>query len=54
MNIEYKMSKAMFQAFLRDRPEDKKRGNPYTYMIDVINEQFGLKGKVTRVIIEEE
>lgn len=52
MNIEYKMSKSMFQALLRERKEDEVRLNPYSYVMKIINEQFGLKGTVTHVIVE--
>lgn len=51
MNIEYKMSKTMFQEMLKQRSELEKKQNPYTYVMQVINESFGLRGKVTHLII---
>lgn len=50
--LEYKMSKKMFDNLLTTRvTESDKKMNPYNYVIKVINEQFGLKGKVDHVLI---
>lgn len=51
MSIEYKMSKTMFQEMLKQRSEMEKKQNPYAYVMQVINESFGLKGKVTHLIV---
>lgn len=50
--IEYKMSKTMFQEMLKQRNESEKRQNPYSYVMQQINETFGLKGKVTHLIVD--
>lgn len=50
--IDYQMTKKMFNAILDTRnTEDEKKQNPYEYVIGVINEQFGLRGKVTHICI---
>lgn len=51
-SIEYKMSKAMFQSLLRDRAENEKKLNPYSYVMNILNEQYRLRGRVTRIIID--
>lgn len=51
MNIEYKMTKIMFQEMLKQRTEMEKKQNPYNYVMQVINESFGLRGKVTHLIV---
>ncbi len=51
MGIEYQMSKEMFNAFLAERSESEKKLNPYQYVMDIINKDFGLKGKVTHIFI---
>lgn len=50
-NIEYKMSKKMFDAFLAARTAEEKKENPYTYVMRVLNQDFGLKGTVKHVLI---
>lgn len=50
-DIEYQMTKQMFDAFLADRTESEKKANPYQYVMDVINRQFGLIGQVKRLFI---
>lgn len=49
--LEYRMSKKMFDAILGKRSEGQKRKNPKEFVIGVINEEFGLKGTVTKVSI---
>lgn len=49
--IKYQMSKKAFEAFLAERSESEKKQNPYEYVMDVINRQFGLKGKVTSLSV---
>lgn len=51
--IEYKMTSKMFHAMLDDRTEDEKKMNPYVYVMSVINEQFGLRGSVKRILISD-
>lgn len=52
--IEYKMSRAMFDHLLTTRTEGEKKLNPYTFVMGVLNERFGLRGEVKRVLIEED
>ncbi|MCM1324728.1 MAG: hypothetical protein NC218_11455 [Acetobacter sp.] len=52
MKIEYKMTKTAFQELLKQRTETEKRQNPYNYVMQVINETYGLRGKVTHLIVE--
>lgn len=49
--IGYKMTQRMFDSLLEERTEEEKKKNPYVYVMQVINEQFGLKGKVTHIHI---
>ena len=51
--IEYKMSKAMFDNLLKTRTEAEKKLNPYTFVMNFLNERFCLRGEVKRVLIEE-
>ncbi len=49
--IEYQMTKRMFNTILEKRSEIEKKENPYSYVMKVINEEFGLRGKVTSIFI---
>lgn len=49
--LEYRMSKKMFDAILGKCSEGQKKKNPKEFVIGVINEEFGLKGTVTKVSI---
>lgn len=49
--IEYQMTKKMFKAMLEGRTEVEKKMNPYDYVMGVINDDFGLRGKVTQLFI---
>lgn len=50
--LEYQMSKELFDTLLKTRKsEAQKKMNPYTYVMGIINEEYGLKGTVTRVSI---
>ena len=49
--VGYKMTQKMFDSLLEGRSEEDKKKNPYTYVIQIINEQFGLKNKVTHIHI---
>ena len=50
-NIEYKMPEAMAKEFLKNRKGEEAKMNPQAYLCDIVNEQFGLKGYCTKVII---
>lgn len=48
--IDYKMPMSMFEGLLKTRNKEEKRMNPYEYVAKVINNEFGLRGKVINVI----
>lgn len=52
LEIEYNISKRMFDEIADTR--GNKNLNPYIYVIDYINETFGLLGTVTAIVVEEE
>lgn len=52
--IEYKMTSKMFNAMLEHRTEAEKKMNPYTYITNVVNEEFGLKGTVKKILVSDE
>ncbi|MBE5925617.1 MAG: hypothetical protein E7270_01300 [Lachnospiraceae bacterium] len=52
LEIEYNISKKMFDEIADTR--GNKNLNPYIYVIDYINETFGLLGTVTALVVEEE
>ena len=52
--IEYKMSKKLFDAILDTRSESERKMNQYEYIVKVINEEYGLRGVVSRVIVDSE
>ena len=49
--IGYKMTRKMFNALLENRDDEERKQNQYEYVMKVINEEFGLKGKVTHIAI---
>lgn len=52
LEIEYNISKRMFDEIAGTR--GNKNLNPYIYVIDYINETFGLLGTVTAIVVDEE
>lgn len=52
LEIEYNISKRMFDEIADTR--GNKNLNPYIYVIDYINETFGLLGTVTAIVVDEE
>ena len=48
--IEFKMPEAMAQAYLETRNKNEKNKNPKEFLINVVNEEFGLKGRCVNVI----
>ena len=44
--LDYVMSKEMFKSYLATRNAEEKKENPYSYIIKVINNEFGLNGVV--------
>ena len=47
--IEYNMSHQQYKALIADKP---KSADNLTYIMDVINSTYGLKGRVTKLNIE--
>ena len=52
LEIEYNISKRMFDEIAGTR--GNKNLNPYIYVVDYINETFGLLGTVTAIVVDEE
>lgn len=50
--VEYRMPRKMFNMILKTRDNSAKKSNPYAYVMEVVNSEFGLKGKVRKIIIE--
>ena len=50
--IAYKMSRALFDSIAKTRSGKDKKANPYAYVMKVVNDEFGFRGKVTRLIVE--
>ena len=50
--FEYKMNKAMADAFLQVRKGDEKKMKPQDYLVKCVNTQFSLKLPVVKVIVE--
>lgn len=49
--IEYQMTKTAFQELLKLRKDDETKGNPYAFVMKVINETYGLRGTVKRITL---
>lgn len=47
--IEYQMTKTAFQELLKQRTPDEMKTNPYTFVMKVINDTYGLRGTVKRI-----
>lgn len=47
--IEYKISRRMFDEIVKTK-KDKKQ-NSHTYVMNVINENFGLLGEVVKLVM---
>lgn len=52
MGIEYKMSKEMANFYLKNRKGEDKKKRPQEYLCKVVDEEFGIKGNCTKVIID--
>lgn len=52
LEIEYNISKRMFDEIADTR--GNKNQNPFIYVIEYINETFGLLGTVTALVVQEE
>lgn len=52
--IEYKMTKKMFNAILKTRRNNEEaKLNPHNYVMNVVNNNFGLRGHVTHLIVDD-
>lgn len=49
--IGYQMTKKSFDGILSTRNEAEKKLNPYQYVMQYLNEQNNLRGKVTSIQI---
>ena len=52
--FEYKMSKAMADAFLQARKGEEKKMKPQDYLIKCVNTQFCLRLPVTKVFVDND
>lgn len=50
-SIGYQMTKKSFDSILTTRNEAEKKLNPYQYVMQYLNEQNNLRGKVTSIQI---
>ena len=49
-SVEFKMPEAMAKSYLESRSKSDKKMEPKEYLIKVVNEEFGLKGRCVNVI----
>lgn len=50
-SIEYQITKKQFDGILSTRNDEEVKSNPYQYVINIINETYGLRGTVTHLVI---
>lgn len=50
-HVEYKMPKAMADAYLKTRGSEDKKMHPMDFLVKVVNEEFGLAHKCEKVLI---
>ena len=51
-NFEYQMDKKMFDSIVKSRKGEDKKINPFKYVVDYINESYGIKGNCIKVILK--
>ena len=51
-DFEYKMPKAMADAYLKARKGEDKKKQPDEYLREIVDIDFRIKGKCSRVIVE--
>ena len=51
-DFEYKMPKAMAEAYLKLRKGEDKKKHPNDYLRELVDIDFGIKGVCSRVIVE--
>lgn len=49
--IDYQITKKQFDNILSTRKDSEAKKNPYQYVMDIINENYGLRGTVTHLAI---
>ena len=50
-SIEYQITKKQFDGILSTRSDEDAKSNPYQYVINIINETYGLRGTVTHLVL---
>ncbi len=50
-SIEYQITKKQFDGILSTRSDEEAKSNPYQYVMNIINETYGLRGTVTHLVI---
>ena len=50
--VQYKMTKAMFNSIANTRQGDDKRKPANEYVISYVNQVYGVKGRVTEIIVK--
>ena len=48
--IEYKMTRELAESYLKDRKGKDANSEAQEYLCKIVDEQFGLKAKCTRVL----
>lgn len=48
-SIEYQMTKTAFQELLKTRTLEEQKVNPYTFVMKVLNDTYGLRGTVKHI-----
>lgn len=48
----YQMSKSMFDAYVKNRKGKDKSKNPYKYVTEIINTEYGIIGKVEKISLK--
>lgn len=48
----YQMTKAMFKSLVKSRKGEELKMNPYKFVCKYINDFFGLKGTVKKIVIK--
>ena len=49
--IDYQITKKQFDNILSTRKDSEAKKNPYQYVMDIINENYGLRGTVAHLAI---
>lgn len=50
--VQYKMTRAMFNSIANTRQGEDKRKPAHKYVTAYVNEVYGVKGKVTKIIVK--